>query len=211
MRPMEGRSTGTGARIEVNSVVVDAEASTIAQRMRRAVRPSVAAAPGVHHDPHEAARSQAHRARVEKAAVGSDRLAVAAGGGEEVRDCSPLERAAVLLRALGTGGGATEVHVSGTPDAVHAEVRLRSELTEGEHERLLEVLLLADQFGHSITQRDGERVWASYESTTHVGSQPRRGGAPPPGTSFRPGPIAETAAFYAAPARSCDAEYHPPV
>lgn len=211
MRQAEGRSAGTGARIEVNGVVVDAEASTIVQRIRRSVGPSVAAAPDVHHDPHEAARSQAHRARVEKAAVSSDRLAVAAAGGEDVRDCTPLERAAVLLRALGTVGGDTEVCVSGTPAAVHAEVRLRTELTEAAHEKLLEVLLLADQFGHSITQRGGERVWASYGSTTHEDRQPHRGGAPPPGASFRPGPIAETSAFYTTPARSCDAEYHPPV
>ncbi|MEU4174829.1 hypothetical protein [Streptomyces sp. NPDC026589] len=144
--------------------------------------------------------------------MSTDRLAVTAARGEELRGSprSPLERAAVLLSALGTIGN-TEVRVSGTPAAVHAEVRLRTELTKGEHEKLLEVLGVADQFGHSITQRGGERVWASYESDSHGDLEPHEGGTPPPGASFRLSPASETAAFYTAPSRSNDAEYHPPV
>ncbi|MFB7481949.1 hypothetical protein ACFUEM_25385 [Streptomyces anulatus] len=145
--------------------------------------------------------------------MSTDRLAVAAARSEEVRGfpCSSLERAAVLLGALRTIGG-TEVRVSGTPAVLYAEVRLRTELTKGEHERLLEVLALADQFGHSKARHGGERVWASYRSDTHGDHQPHRGGTPPPGASFRLSPASETAAFYtAAPSRSHDAEYDPPV
>ncbi|WP_143665599.1 hypothetical protein [Streptomyces sp. st115] len=210
MGPAKGQRTGTNDNHEMNSVVV-ADPASIAQRMRHAVRPGVAAEPDMPQAPHEAARSQARRARVEKAAVRSDRLAVAAARGEDLRGFSrsPLARAAVLLGALGMVGG-TEVRVSGTPVGVEAEVRIRTDLTEGEHERLLEVLAMADRFGHSVTRQGGETVWASYGPAADGDRQPRSG-ASPPGASFRPGPAAGTAAFYTAPARSHDAEYHPPV
>lgn len=206
MGPAKGQRTGTNDHDEMNSVVV-ADPASIALRIRHVVRPGVAAEPDMPQAPHEAARSQARRARVEKAAVRSDRLAVAAARGEDLRGSprSPLARAAVLLGALGMVGG-TEVRVSGTPAGVEAEVRIRADLTEGEHERLLEVLAMADRFGHSVTRQGGETVWASYG-----GDRQPRSGAFPPGASFRPGPAADTAAFYTAPARSHDAEYHPPV
>lgn len=45
-----GRATETGTRVEVNSAE-DANASTLSQRIRRAVSPRLAATPDVHHDP----------------------------------------------------------------------------------------------------------------------------------------------------------------
>lgn len=151
-----GQRTGPCAHNEMDGVVMGAEAPSVARRVRRAERPGVAAEPDRLQGPHEAARSQARHARVEKAAVSTGRLAVAAARGEEVRGspCSSLERAAVLLGALRTIGG-TEVPVSGTPAALYAEVRLRTELTEGEHESLLEVLTLADQRRTRMRRRSG--------------------------------------------------------
>ncbi|MEV3898109.1 hypothetical protein [Streptomyces anulatus] len=144
--------------------------------------------------------------------MSTDRLAVAAARVEGLRGApnSSLERAAVLLGALPTIGG-TEVRVSGTPAVLYAEVLLRTELTKDEHKKLLEVLALADQFGHSISRRGGERVWASYGSVARGGHQPHGGGTPPPGASFRSSTASENAAFYTAPSRSHDAEYDPPV
>ncbi|NEB88937.1 hypothetical protein G3I43_32950 [Streptomyces anulatus] len=144
--------------------------------------------------------------------MSADRLAVTAARGEDLRGspCGPLERAAVLLGALRTIGG-TEVRVSGTPVVLYAEVLLRAELTKDEHAKLLEVLALADQFGHSIARLGGERVWASYGSVAHGDHQPHGGGTPPPGASFRSSTASETAVFYTAPSRSHDAEYDPPV
>lgn len=44
------RVTGTGTRVEVNSAL-DANASIVSQRIRRAVSPRLAATPDLHHDP----------------------------------------------------------------------------------------------------------------------------------------------------------------
>ncbi|MFF4859915.1 hypothetical protein ACFY2N_34110 [Streptomyces rubiginosohelvolus] len=163
--------------------------------------------------PHEATRAQSRRARAEKAAKSRDRLAVPADVGGDLRDNrrSPLERAAVLLTALGEIGSVEEVRVCGTPAAVRADVGIRPELTDSQHERLLDALSAADQFGHSITRLTGERGWASFESTPLHGRQPHGGAVPRTEKRSRPVPESETASFFTAPTRSTDARYHPPV
>ncbi|MFJ4966888.1 hypothetical protein ACIP6P_31305 [Streptomyces sp. NPDC088729] len=173
----------------------------------------MAAEPDALHGPHEAARTQAHLARARKAAVSADRLAVGAAEGEEGPSDSSRslpQRAAVLLSVLATITGA-DVRISGTPTALLAEIHLGAGLSETEHKNLLEALSLADQFGHSITRRDGEKVWASYGSIPRSGRQPHGAGPPPSTASLRPAQDTESAAFYTARARSRGGEFHPPV
>lgn len=208
----ESRNAATDATGEVNGVVSIPETPTVARR-KRAARPDVAAEPDTLHGPHEAARTQAQLARAKKVAVSADRLAVGAAEGEEgPHDSSRSlpQRAAVLLSVLATITGA-DVRISGTPAALHAEIHLGAALSETEHKNLLEALSLADQFGHSITRQDGEKVWASYRSIPRSGRQPHEAGPPPSPATLRPAQDTESAAFYTACERSRGGEFHPPV
>lgn len=208
----ESRNAATDAIGEVNDLVPIPETPSVPRR-KRVARPDVAAEPDALHGPHEAARTQAHLARARKAAVSADRLAVGAAEGEEgPHDSSRSlpERAAVLLSVLATITGA-DVRISGTPTALHAEIHLGAGLSETEHENLLEALSLADQFGHSITRRGGEKVWASYGAIPRSGRQPHWAGPPPSPATLRPAPATESAAFYTARERSRGGEFHPPV
>lgn len=208
----ESRNAATDATGEVNGLVPIPKTPAVARR-KRALRPDVAAEPDALHGPHEAARTQAHLARAKKAAVSADRLAVGAAEGEEGSHDSSRslpQRAAVLLSVLATITSA-DVRISGTPTALHAEIRLGAGLSETEHKNLLEALSLADQFGHSITRQDGEKVWASYRSIPRSGRQAHGAGPPPPPASLRPAQDTEPAAFYTARERSRGGEFHPPV
>ncbi|MFI1185879.1 hypothetical protein [Streptomyces californicus] len=208
----ESRNAATDATGDGNGFVSIPETPTGARR-KRAARPDVAAEPDALHGSHEAARTQAHLARAKKAAVLADRLAVGAAEGEErPHDSSRSlpQRAAVLLSVLATITG-TDVRISGTPTALHAEIRLGAALSETEHKNLLEALSLADQFGHSITRQDGEKVWASYRSIPRSGRQPHEAGPPPPPATLRPAQDTESAAFYTTRERSRGGEFHPPV
>ncbi|MFC8727068.1 MULTISPECIES: hypothetical protein [Streptomyces] len=197
---------------ETNNLTVAPEAALAARRNRPA-RPDVAVELNALHGPFETARSLAHLARVKKATVSADRLTVAAGGSEEELEGgsrSPLKRAAALLSVLQTIAGA-HVLISATPTVLHADVKLSVELSETEHRSLLDALSQADQFGHSISGRDGEKVWASYESIPQSGPLPRGSGTATSGASVRPGPATEPATFYITREGSRDREYHPPV
>lgn len=197
---------------ETNNLTVAPEAPSAARRNRPA-KPDVAAEPDALHGPFETARSLAHLARAKKATVSADRLTVAVTGDEEDlkgRSRSPLERADALLSVLQTIAG-THVLISATPTALHADIKLSTELSETEHKSLLDALSQADQFGHSITGRDGEKVWASYEPIPRSGPLPHGSGSATSGASVRPVPATEPATFYTTREGSRDGEYHPPV
>ncbi|MFJ4966868.1 hypothetical protein ACIP6P_31205 [Streptomyces sp. NPDC088729] len=205
MRSIDSQDAGADDPHEASSLTVVSETPSVARGNRRA-RPDVAGEPDPLHGPHEATRSQAHRARIKKAAVSAGRLAVAAD--EKDRELGKphllLQRAAALLRVIGTIAG-TDVRLTATPTALRVDVTLNAELSMTEHQRLLAALVLADRFGHSITRRDGEQVWVSYELTTRSGPVPRARGATTPVRADAP------TTFYTAHEGSRDGEYHPPV
>ncbi|WP_145502617.1 hypothetical protein [Streptomyces sp. CFMR 7] len=195
---------------ETNNLVVAPETPSAAGRNRPA-RPDVAAEPDALHGPFETARSLTHHARAKKAVASADRLA-AAGDEEDLEggSRSPLERAAALLSVLTTIAGA-DVLISATSTGLRADIKLSGELSETDHGCLLDALSQADQFGHSITVRDGERVWASYEPTPRGGLVPHGSGSAISGASVRPVPATEPATFYTTREGSRDGEYRPPV
>lgn len=204
MRSTDDQNAGVDDPTEGNSLTAVSETPSAARGNRRA-KPDVAADPDPRHGPHEAAKSQAHRARSKKTAVSAHRLTVAAGGETDQDRGNPhlLERAAALLRVIDTITG-TDVRLTATPTALRVDATLNAELSMTEHQRLLAALALADRFGHSITRRDGEQVWASYELTTRDGPVRARGAT----TSVR-ADLPTT--FYTAHEGSRDGDYHPPV
>ncbi|MCA1269612.1 hypothetical protein LCE32_05965 [Streptomyces sp. 7G] len=212
MRATESQKALADDLNETNNLTVAPEAPSTARRNRPA-RPDVAAEPDALHGPFERTRSLAHLARAKKATVSADRFSVAAAGDEEDlkgRASSPLERADALLSVLQTIAG-THVLISATPTALHADIKLSAELSETEHRSLLDALSQADQFGHSITGRDGEKVWALYKPISQSGPLPRGSGPATLGASVRPVPATEPATFYTTREGSRDGEYRPPV
>ncbi|MFD4123852.1 hypothetical protein ACFXKK_02995 [Streptomyces globisporus] len=205
MRSTNDQNAGADDPTEANSLTAVSETPSPFRGNRRA-KPDVAAEPDPLHGPHEAAKSQAHRARTKKTAVSAHRLTVADGGKTDLDRGNPhllLERAASLLRAIGTITG-SDVRLTATPTALRVDITLNAELSMTEHQRLLAALALADCFGHSITRRNGEQVWASYELTTRSRPARARGAT----TSVR-ADLPTT--FYTAHEGSRDGEYHPPV
>ncbi|MFJ8774514.1 hypothetical protein [Streptomyces microflavus] len=212
MRATETQKAMADDPHQTNNLTVAPNAPTTA-RQNRPARPDVAAEPDALHGPFETARLLAHLARAKKATGSADRLAVTTSRDEEDlkgRARSPLERAAALISVLQTIAG-THVLISATPTALHADIKLKHELSETEHRSLLDALSQADQFGHSITGRDGEKVWASYEPIPRSGPRPHGSGSATSGASVRPVPATEPATFYSTREGSREGEYHPPV